>query len=281
MFVGRHFNWNNSRQRLLALAMAAGLSTVPCRATNAEDGEWQFIMHQHELGDCKVFLGKHYVKIACTASDLISVSDASTGEIVRYRTADKVEWRARMSAIWGLNLSGTPPEPKFLNVKWTKCGSAKKEGMNCSRWIANGQTDRIFWLSDDMTVDPKAIEVICRTFRLPITPKVPIRVERQQYTNTRVADDVRAKRGPWSITSDINATYYDSASVEIDSRSFKMVPFKIADFREPQGFKKVGSPNELLLNKQQTNELVDMLDGIGFVTDKKKATDSKAPRDNK
>src|SRR5277367_1719841 len=237
MFGRRSFHSYKSGQLLLALAMSAFLSTVPCTATNVDDGEWQFMMHQHELGDCRVFLGKHYVKIACTATDLTSVSDASSGEIIRYRTADKVEWRARMSAIWGLNVHGQTPEPKSLNVKWTKCGTCKKAGMNCSWWIANGQKDRFFLLSDEINVDPKAIEVICRTFRLPIAPKVPIRVERPQNTNTRLDEDVRAKRGTWSITRDIDATYYDSALVEIDSTSFKKVPFRIADFKEPKGFK--------------------------------------------
>jgi hypothetical protein len=268
-------------QILLILAMTASLWIVPCMATSPDDSEWQFTMHQHELGDCKVFLGKHYVKIACTASDLTSVSDASSGSIVRYRTGDKEEWRAKTKAIWGLNLDGTAvPESKYLNLKWTKCGSCKKAGMNCSWWIANGQKDRIFLLSDEMNVDPKAIEVICRVFRLPITPKVPIRVERQQYTNTRKSDDARANRGQWSLARDFDATWYDSALVEIDSKSFKKGPFKIADFEEPKGFKTVANPNQLILNKQQTNELVDMLDGIGFATDKKKVTVPKAPHGN-
>jgi hypothetical protein len=281
MFVGRRrLNWHRSGQLLLALAMFADLSTVPSTATNVDDGEWQYIMHQHELGDCKLFLGKHYVKIACTASDFITVSDASRGYVVRYRTADKLEWRAKTSAIWGLNIHRTIPEPKDLNLQWTKCGSRKIAGMNCSRWIANGQADRIFWLSDEMNADPNAIEVICRTFRLPITPKVPIRVERQQYTSTRPSEEARTKHGTWSLARDFDATWYDSASVEIDSNSFKKVPFKIADFKEPQGFKTVSSPNQLILNKQQTNELVDMLDGIGFATDKKKITVPKAPRVN-
>src|ERR1700677_1487147 len=92
-------NWKRGGQLLLGCVLATQVFAPAVPGAN-DECEWQFLMHQHEAGNFKVSMAKHSVKIA-SANGLIGLANAPNWEVVRYRLAEKVEWRAKMSAIWG------------------------------------------------------------------------------------------------------------------------------------------------------------------------------------
>jgi len=255
---------------ILALGAITALfaSTNASLAATSNDREWQFKLHHVAYGDCQVSLARHSFKMI-SSRGVTQLASAPKWQVVRYNLADKVEWRAKISQISGLNLSRATfftkdpylDDQHLSKNRWQKTGTATRGGMVCSKWIRKTEPNRIFFLSDEIQVDPEVSELLCRTFQLPITPGIPICVENMTPPKSSRNTDA-GKKINWSLSGDL-AALHPKLSLEMEAKSVRSVAFNKSDFAEPKGCRQVQKSDDVVMDSRQSNEFIEMLSGAG------------------
>ena len=248
----------------------------PIATTTAKQKEWLAIVHHYNAGNCRIRITAEAVSIS-EATGGVMVCSAPQWEICCYRKKDKLEWSTPLSKFHGINSANPLARNASKHRILQKTGMGKIAGMRCSEWTSKDNSGSKIWLSEDLQVAKQVPEAICRYFSMPIVDKVPVRsVMAPKGANV----DIKKPSGSadqWLNAKDFADTIHSKDNrLAFDTKSISVVPYNPADFAKPKGFKHAASGFDVLFSKQQSNEIVERLDGIGFASSKPKRTEGKS-----
>jgi hypothetical protein len=224
---------------------------------------WQLEQHSDHLGDCLVYICRDGAKVVCKTLKCELVCKAPDWKVHCFRRDEKIAWCNEIQKFNGESMTNPfarcrPPRLEKL----TALGTGSKNGLKYTRYRTAISATDVICTTKEITTAPQVAEFLSRLFRTPKAEGIPIYRCIDHGLDRKVEE---AKVG--TIKIGVNADQRSGLVTKLETKSWKNIPFKAADFKVPSGFKQSKEIYEVSYSSEKKGDFSEIFDEIGFKTD--------------
>lgn len=235
--------------------------------------QWVLVQNGIEQSDHVVTVSYDAVHIFSPKYGYHMVTSAPSWEVRCFRPKERIEWSTKLGAFNGHQLFSPFATGNANHTPLTFYEKGSFKGLKVVKYSHSNSPKSLAYGSDEIPVSTNTAVFLCRYYDVPEMKQVPLfhSIDRG-YAPTK-----KTKGGQnWSF-DEIAADVRQGTVLDLTTSSCKRVPFNMADFQYPRGFKRVSSAGQAAYSSGQKEMFTEFLDDVGLSTEQKGTKGSRAP----
>jgi hypothetical protein len=244
--------WPESFSLVASAALALFFSACASAPVLALDEEWILQQHGDDLGEIETRFSARAVRIDVKQNGFSLMASAPGWQVNVFRPREKVYWSCPLEKFQALILTNpfASPESRIFvpallegekhppagtySAPLKRTATGNINGLAYSRYIHQGKWGlSTFSVADDIKVDYKIAELLCRFFVIPVVHQIPLQDSLQSFDNGSFAARHKSAQNLPFQKMDYADDYRRGPVVHLQTKSWKKVAVCPADFVMP------------------------------------------------